>query len=140
MYCTVSDIESRLSPHHLIELADDDNDGAADSPVVEAAIADADSLIDAHLRARYVLPFDPAPALLRKISADLAVDTLFARRRESASPRHAERAQAARDLLAAISRGELLLAEANEHPLKGAPDSTTRGQEKRFSRHTLIPF
>jgi phage gp36-like protein len=140
MYASQADIEARLDPKHLIELADDDGDGTADSAVIEAAIADADALIDTHLGGRYVLPLESVPSVLRKLSADLAIGSLFARRRESASPQHEARARAAADLLAAIARGEILLAQAAETPLKAAPDSTTRGDDKTFSKESLDTY
>jgi len=140
MYATQTDIENRLDPKHLIELADDNNDGTPDAAVIEAAIADADGIIDTHLKSRYAVPLNPAPAILKKLSADLAVASLFARRRESASPHHEARAKAAVELLGAIARGEILLAEASESSLKGAPDSTTRSADKTFSHDSLEPF
>ena len=140
MYATHSDIEARLDPKHLAELADDNGDGLADASILEAAIADADALIDAHLESRYSLPLATVPPLLCKISADLAVGNLFARRRESSSPLHQERADASKQLLGAILRGELFLAGAEGAATKGAPESTMNGEEKVFSRDSLNSF
>ncbi len=137
MYCTVNDIEARIDPRHLAELADDNRDGLADTATIEAAIADADALIDTHLRARYAVPFDPAPDVLRRISCDLALSALFARRREADSPVHRARAQDAVRLLEAIARGEILLAESG---LKGKPESTALDDDKTFSRDSLDAF
>ena len=137
MYAAKQDIENRLDPKHLIELADDDNDGVADAAVIEAALQDADSVIDSLLKVRYALPFSPAPALLTKLAADLAVASLFGRRRESASPVHEARARAAVDMVAAISRGEIALSGA---PIKVGADSTTRGVEKTFGAEQLEDF
>ncbi|NQU44939.1 DUF1320 domain-containing protein [bacterium] len=137
MYATVSDIEKRLDPGHLIELADDDHDGQPDTAVLEAAIADADGLVDTYLQGRYAVPLDPAPALLRKLSADLAVAALFARRRETASPVHESRAKAAMELLSCLARGELLLSQSDA---KTAPDSTTLSETRRFDREKLEPY
>ena len=140
MYASQTDIANRLDPKHLIELADDDGDGVADTTVVEAAIADADGLIDTYLKTRYEVPLSPAPSLVRKLSADLAIAALFARRRESASPQHEARAKGAMELLSSLARGDILLAEAPQAALKGAPESTTRGTGKRFSQDTLEEF
>ena len=140
MYASQSDIEERLDPKHLVELADDDGDGAADSTVVNAAIADADGLIDSYLKARYDVPFAAPPALVKKLSADLAAEALFARRREAASPVHQERAKDARSLLEALAKGEVLLAGAVEGGNKGAPDSTTKDDAKVFDRESLDPY
>jgi phage gp36-like protein len=140
MYCTQTDMENRLDPKHLVELADDDADGTTDTAVVEAAIADADGLIDSHLRSRYSVPLDPVPALITKLSADLAIASLFARRRESASPVHESRARDAVALLEEIAKGKIVLAGVAESQIKGSPDSTTRDDDKVFSRDTLDLF
>ena len=140
MYASQADIENRLDPKHLVELADDDNDGAADAAVIDAAIADADGLIDAHLKTRYTVPLDPAPPLVKKLSVDLAIAFLFARRRESSSPVHEAQAQVAVDLLSAIAKGEILLAEASEATLKGTPKSTTTEADKTFGRDSLETY
>jgi phage gp36-like protein len=133
MYCGIEDIQKRLDPLHLIELADDDQDGVPDTAVLEALIADADARIDSRLGNRYATPFsEPVPGLLRALSADLAAAALFARRRESASPVHESRAKAALDTLDALARGELSLEGAGVARL-GRPESTTLGRPKRFS-------
>jgi phage gp36-like protein len=137
MYATLNDIESRLDPKHLAELADDNADGIRDTAVLEAAVADADSLIDSHLAGRYVLPFNPVPALLRRLSCDLAIAGLFARRREAASPLHEARAEAAARILDALSKGELTLAGAQIRPISA---STTLGLERRFDRDSLSAY
>ena len=140
MYASQTDIENRLDPKHLIELTDDDNDGMADADVITAAITDADGVIDTHLAARYACPFATPPALITKISTALAIGTLFARRRESASPTHEARAKAAMDLLHALAEGSLLLAGDDAGVRLGAPDSTTRDTGKTFSRDALDSF
>jgi phage gp36-like protein len=139
MYATVLDVERRLDPVHLIELADDDRDGMADAEVVEAAIADADGLIDAYLQDRYPIPLDPVPALVRKLSIDLAVANLFARRRESVSPAHEARARLATEILIGLNRGEIILGGLSASR-KGSPESTTRDVEKTFGRDALETF
>lgn len=140
MYATQSDIEKRLDPKHLVELADDDGDGTADANVIDAAVSDADGLVDSHLASRYNVPFATPPALVRKISADLAIAALFARRRESASPTHQARAKIAMELLDALSSGQILLSEAASDTLKNAPDSTSRETDKTFSRDSLDDY
>lgn len=140
MYALATDMENRLDPHHLIELADENRDGSPDTDVLEAAIQDADALIDSYLATRYVTPIQPTPPLLRKLSLDLAVTALFARRRESASPSHAERAKNALALLAALARGDILIPGLGESAMKRPIDSTTSGTAKQFSRDTLSQF
>ena len=139
MYCDVADIEKRLDPKHLAELADDDLDGAADTTVVEAAIADADGMIDTYLGERYDVPLAETTPLLRRLAVDLAVAALFARRRESASPVHDERAKLAMDILGRIASGELALAGvASTAPRAG--NSTTLDTDSRFRGEGLDSY
>ncbi|HUT24959.1 MAG TPA: DUF1320 domain-containing protein [Sumerlaeia bacterium] len=137
MYASQSDIEDRLDPKHLIELADDDGDGTPDSAVIDAAIADADGLIDSYLNVRYDVPLATVPALVKKLSADLAVAALFARRREAASPTHEKRAREATALLLALGKGDVLLAGVSQGGAKGTPESTTKDDPKVFGRDSL---
>lgn len=140
MYATQTDLQNRLETRHLVELADDDGDGQPDPAVLDACIADADSLIDSCLRARYTIPFSPVPPLLRKLSADLAIASLFARRREAASPTHEQRAQTARDLLRALASGEIQLADTGSLATNVLPQSTTLDRSRTFDSETLDPY
>lgn len=49
------------------------------TPLIEAAIADADAEIDGYLAKRYTVPISPAPRVLNKFSKDIAVYNLFSR-------------------------------------------------------------
>ncbi len=90
MYCTLEDLK-RLQPESiLLQLADDDEDGSfvIDPPntayrnVLEA-IKDADSVIDSYLNGRYQTPIAaPVPDVIRQMSKNLALVTLYERRRE----------------------------------------------------------
>lgn len=140
MYASQQDLAERLDPAHLVELADDDRDGAPDSAVLDAAILDADALIDAHLEARYAVPLAAPAGLVRRLSADLAAANLFARRRDAVSPLHERRAEDARDTLRALACGEILLPRPAAHGARPAADSTTRETAKRFDRSSLEPF
>ena len=49
------------------------------SPIIDAAIADADAEIDGYLAKRYAVPLAPAPRGINKFSKDIAVYNLFSR-------------------------------------------------------------
>ena len=49
------------------------------SPIIDAAIADADAEIDGYLAKRYAVPLSPAPKVINKFSKDIAVYNLFSR-------------------------------------------------------------
>ncbi|HBF35409.1 TPA: DUF1320 domain-containing protein [Candidatus Sumerlaeota bacterium] len=140
MYCTQLDVERRIDPVHLAELADDNSDGVTDAAIIEAAITDADATIDTYLSSRYQTPLNNPPALVRKLSIDLAIAALFNRRREAASPTQESRAKLALELLTEISRGEVLLPALDNTAVKKTASSTTFDHEKKFSKHHLAGF
>ena len=72
-YCSKSDIETRIGTDRLTALADHDGDGAADQDVVDRAAADAASLMESYLDARYEVPVSPVPDRLRSCAVSLAV-------------------------------------------------------------------
>lgn len=80
-YCTQSDILEQISLKELVQLTDDANQGIVDASVVARAIADADAEIDSYAASRYSLPFSPVPAMIRKVSVDIAICNLFSHRR-----------------------------------------------------------
>jgi phage gp36-like protein len=79
-YSTQSDLAKLLSPAQLIQLTDDNADGAADADPITEAIAQADAEIDGYLGARYPVPVSPVPDLLRTLSVAIATWKLYSRR------------------------------------------------------------
>ena len=64
----------------LTQLTDYDRDGAEDSGVVEAVIADAEALVESYARKVFEVPFAPVPPIIKTISTKLAVYFLRERR------------------------------------------------------------
>jgi len=85
-YSTQSDILEQLDEDTLIQLTDDADTGAVDTSVVDRAIADADAEIDSYCGVRYSVPFTTVPDRVRKLSVDIAIYNLYARRK--GSPEH----------------------------------------------------
>jgi len=133
-YATLDDLERRIAPQTLVELADDDGDGAADAEVIAAALADADAAIDSYLAARYATPLTSPPAILTRLAADIAVHALFARKRSVLSPEQDWRHETAIKTLQAIQEGRVLLVGVAPRDL---PDSTRRGEEKTFAAEAV---
>jgi len=84
-YITNSDIAQRLGATTLVQLADDDGDGVADTGVVDEARAAAEGELDSYLARRYRLPLDLAgdperANLLASVALDLASYRLRLRR------------------------------------------------------------
>jgi len=79
-YSTQADILEQLSEAHLIQLTDDAGAGTVDADVVSRAIADADAEIDSYCATKYDTPFTTVPAVIRKLSVDMAIYNVYARR------------------------------------------------------------
>ena len=75
-YVSATDLGNRIGEGELIRLSDRDGDGVADTGVIDAAIAEADGVIDGYLAGRYDLPLASPPALLKTIACDLILYAL----------------------------------------------------------------
>ncbi|MFH0792617.1 MAG: phage protein Gp36 family protein [bacterium] len=139
MYASLQELQSRLEPALLVDLADDDGDGQADDAVIAAALADADAEIDARLAPFYAVPLAAPSPLVVRLSADLALERLFERRRREIPPAEKIRFERARTLLGALSSGEVLLSASGISP-RIQSQSTTADDEKLFSRDELQDF
>lgn len=80
-YSTLDDIKAVVAEADIAQLTDDTGGTTIDTAKVTRAIEDADLLIDSFLRFQYTVPLSPVPALVRKLSVDIAVFNLFSRRR-----------------------------------------------------------
>ena len=73
-YATSQDIIARLGAELYLRLFDRDGDGAADTQIVNEAIAHADACIDVELRGVYTLPLpSPVAVHVKDIAVDLAI-------------------------------------------------------------------
>jgi len=75
-YATVDDLITTHGRDWLDRVADRDFDGTADDAVVTAALDEAGGMIDAYLGARWGLPLDAVPEILRRAAVDLAARIL----------------------------------------------------------------
>ena len=80
MYCTLADLLDRVPESVIIDCTDDEGAGQVNTNRVDQAIGDAGSEIDGYCMARYPLPFDPAPAVIKKLCTDIALYNLMSRR------------------------------------------------------------
>ncbi|MBA3027444.1 MAG: DUF1320 domain-containing protein [Desulfobacterium sp.] len=134
-YCTQDDILLQLDEETLILLTDDDAIGAVDDAIVTRCIADADEEIDSALAVRYTLPFADTPALVRKLSVDLAICNLYGRRLAVMPEERKARCGQARDMLDKFARGlrSLDVPEPDSKAGSGAVVSTKKS-DRIFSR------
>lgn len=105
-YASQQDLSDTIGAKKLIELADRDLDGVADTGVVEQILTDVGAIIDGYLAQRFDLPLAEVPPLVRVIAIDLAAERLFSTR---ALDEIASRAAVARDLLREIAAGTVAL-------------------------------
>jgi len=90
-YATLDTLLSLIQRDLLLQLTDDDNAGdffIRKKPTtayknIEAAISEAQSIVDSYISGRYRLPLDtPFPPLIVQIASHLAICLLYDRRRE----------------------------------------------------------
>lgn len=115
VYATQQDIIDRYGEQHLLILADRDNDGQADTDVVDQALQDATSEIDTYVAAKYVTPLATVPDALKRICVDIVVYRL-ASDRGRATDEARKRYEDAIGLLRRIASGEVSLGVATPPP------------------------
>ncbi|OGB82020.1 MAG: hypothetical protein A2496_05300 [Burkholderiales bacterium RIFOXYC12_FULL_60_6] len=130
-YATLADILEQLPEADLIGLTDDLGIGEVNQGAVDRAIADADSMIDSYIQARYPAPLSPVPSSIRRIAVDLAVYDLHSRRGslEIPEPRK-DRHKAALRFLEQLAEGKLTLGVAASAPAESIAEivsSSERG-------------
>jgi phage gp36-like protein len=64
----------------LTQLTDYDRDGDEDTGVVDAAIGDAEALVDSYARKVFAVPFSPVPPIIKTVSTKIAIYFLRERR------------------------------------------------------------
>lgn len=144
-YCTQADIENCVEATLLVELTDDARTGSVNSTVIARAIADADCVINGYLQLTVSLDAIAAsvPALVRKLSVDIAIYNLFMRRGANfdvAMDWIGEKYKSAIQLLRDIRAGKI---DLGVEPLPAASPSqvaATSGPERLFTTDTLEDF
>ena len=72
-YVTPQDMEAQYGTKLLAQLTGDSSGEVIDEQKVQAAIADADALIDSFCRSQYQVPFASPPRLIQKLSREMAL-------------------------------------------------------------------
>jgi phage gp36-like protein len=146
-YCTLADLQLAIPLRTLIDLSND-SDGAGFSqaapteinqPVIEEAVRQAEELVDAHLRGRYVLPLDPVPSVVKDMAVNLARHWLYARRPEGAElPDAVTRTyKGALDMLAAIRDGKLTVGTPTGQATPEPGEMKVSARPRRFDAGLL---
>jgi phage gp36-like protein len=150
-YAQPSDMIARYSNRDLVQLTNDDpTQTAVDQTVLQQALADAAAEIDGYLESRFTLPLTDPPAVLARLTCDVAMYRL-----QTLRPLHdlAEARRRYDDALALLMRvadGTLTLGLApdNQEPAEAAGAVVTEAGGERsgalprrvFSRGSLKGF
>lgn len=119
-YATLADLIERAGEAEIRQVADRDRDGAIDADVIEAALQDADNLVNGYVATKYAVPLASVPDLVRTWAVSIARYVLH----RNGAPDHVE--QDYKDALAAlkdVAAGRLTLpvapGEAALSPVSG---------------------
>ena len=71
-YATLADLIERAGEAEIRQVADRDRDGTIDADVIEAALTDADNLVNGYVAAKYTVPLASVPDLVRTWAVSIA--------------------------------------------------------------------
>jgi len=144
-YITDQNIQDRVGLTTLIQLADDDGDGQADTAILDEIRGAADGEVNAYLARRYQVPIDLTihtglAGLLTSITLDLAEHRLRSRRPPVASD-ISERLRHALTWLSRVADGTLELPSPGVALTSNrGPQAATRGDSRTLSRDEFSDF
>lgn len=133
-YSTLDDIQALLPEDVLLSLTDDEGMGVINQTRIDEAVAQADAEVDAYCGGRYVVPVDPVPDLMRKLSVDLAIYNLYSRAVQSMPDVRSERYRNAIRQLEGIAKGSISLGVATVP----GPADTGSGAETNKATDTNV--
>lgn len=139
-YCTQGDIDEQLPLTELIAMTDDAGTGMVDASVVDRAISDAETVIDAYCQASYTVPFAEAPNIIRRLCVDLAIDNLFARRNVNPPDIRKERAANAVRFLEKVASGQIQLGAETPAPVNTGRAVSVSADDRVFSKDLLSDY
>lgn len=123
-YATQADIIERYGEEELAIAADRDGDGEIDTEAVSRAVNDASDEIDVYLAARYELPLQSVPGVLKRLCVDISLYRLSADRGTGTEEKRL-RYEDAIKLLKLMAEGTVTLGLSEED----APADQTSGVE-----------
>ena len=117
-YCTVQDLIDRYGETEIMEITDRDQTGAVDETVAGRAIDDASAEVDGYIGSRYDLPLASPPAVLTRITADIARYRLYD---NMATEEVRKRYEDALRFLKSVGKAEISLGAAEPPASTGSP-------------------
>ncbi|SMF83043.1 Mu-like prophage protein gp36 [Tistlia consotensis] len=133
-YATLQNLIDRYGSDNVLQVADRDGDGQADTATVDRELAAVSAEIDGYLALKYDLPLSATPDLVQ----DLCERLVFFRLHVFTAPDQvAESARQALATLDRLSKG-LVVLELDGEPAAAAPDGPrVSAPDRVFSRDTL---
>jgi phage gp36-like protein len=122
VYASSDDMIARYPNRDLVQLTNEDpTQTAINTTVIDQALADASAEIDGYLDGRFALPLTDPPAVLNRLSCDIAMYRLQALRPIHDMADARQRYDDAVQLLIRVARGEVTLGltEDNLEPAEG---------------------
>lgn len=104
-YITRDDMKARTSLDTLINLTDFENTGEINDTALDAAIADAEGIIDGYIGARESTPLGSPPQMIVLLAYDIAMHLLYSRK-DISNEKMEKAYSAAIKALAAFAGGE----------------------------------
>ena len=143
-YCSLADLQLTIPLQTLIWLSNDDESATAmNAAVVEEAVRQAEELVDAHLRGRYILPLGgadaPVPSVVKDMTVNLARHWLYARRPEGSElPDAVTRTyKSALQMLEAIRDAKLTIGAPTGEAAPEPGEMKVRARPRRFDSDLL---
>lgn len=142
-YCVLADIQKKISDVELIQLTDDAATQTINTDNVDAAIAEADELIDSYVGKVKAVPLVPVPGLIKNLSVNIAIWNLHVRRSVVDGIRQKTYDDALKTLKL-VAEGTVTLGEEEgilpEETTEGGPESSTPESDRKFTDDSLSGF
>jgi len=142
-YCTLSDLQKKISNDLIIEMTDDVSAGTVDQTVIDAVILEADEQIDSFVGKVKTVPLSPVPGIIKNLSVTISIWKLFVRRGSPDEVREGEYKDALMTLKNIADRKQTLgddeASLANENT-EGGPVSSKTECDRTFTKTTLEGF
>ena len=140
-YCTIEDIQGRITEDDLIRMTDEFGTGLPDTDKIADAIAEAEAEVDSYCAKRHTVPFaPPVPAMIVKVCKDIAVYNVYALK-NAAHEDISDRYEKAVSYLKDVAKGIVdLTGPAAPEIDDGGPAASKSSDSRIFSMDSMEGF
>ena len=131
-YFTQLEVQNYVGEENLVNLTDDDDDGAVDAAVFNTIRKNVQEEIDGYCEGRYDVPFSQVPRLIKIIAIRLFIAELYKRRTLELPESVEQDLTNARRNLEMISKGQIALTASSSNKSSSSKIQYSNGQ-RRFS-------